>query len=155
MAAQEPEDTQVGIQSDNVQAEDTPKAWGNRAPRFQRGKPEFKPEAPEKRAPGFQGGKVVEIDEAQTYFGVQRGESEPVTIAVDNGTKYYIVRQPVTAVSRNQNGPKPRVETDAATITPNGQSNQAGLLRQRMAQFRQNQGTASDTNPAGPKKPKL
>jgi len=157
VAAEEPEDTQNGVQTVEPQPEDTPKFRGRKASGFQRGKPEFKVTSPEKRAPGFSGGKVVEIDEAQTYFVVQRGENEPVTVMVDNGTKYYIVRNPIKAVSqlKNQFGPKPRVKTDAATITSNGLSNKASFVRQRIAQFRQNQGAANDTNPAGPRKPKL
>lgn len=95
-------------QTDNSSPEDVHPAWGWRLPKMQ-------------------AGKVTGIDVGKSYFIVQRGEDEPVEIAVDDGTKYFMVSAPRML---------------------------AGLLRHRRAPEPQNEAEASGIRPAAPKKPK-
>jgi len=59
--------------------------------------------------PSVLSGRVISVDEDKSFFVIQSGEQEPVTITVDSNTKYIKVPLPrkVVALIKNRLAPKP------------------------------------------------
>ena len=134
MAAPEPNGAPEAVQTDNATPWGSPPAWGWRLPRMQAG------EVVE---------KVVGIDGGQSYLVIQRGEQEPVQIAVDDGTKYYIVRAPekVAGLLQNRMTLRQRNQAQASTIRLAAPMNTGRFLRQRMAPKHQIGAVADNIKP--------
>lgn len=145
VAAQEPDpqETPEELQADNPQPENSLKAWGNRLRGFWGGKQTENPNP--NLMPRFKAGEVIEVDEANSYFVIQRGENEPVTIAVDNDTRYYLVSKPGNVIgliksrlqARNQNS------NGTGAVQPAALNNPGQMARQRMAAGQQNGAVAN------------
>jgi len=151
VAAQEPDqqETPKELQTDNPQPENALKALGNRLRGLWGGKQTENPRP--NLMPRFRAGEVIEVDEANSCFVIQRGENEPVRIAVDNGTKYYIVRalKNIAGLVRNRAGLNQGNQTDVTTAETTGLAGVAGQLRQRVAAVQQN-GSAGNGVKRGP-----
>ena len=143
MAASEPEEIPPEeVQTDNATPWGSPPAWGWRLPRMQAG------EVVE---------KVVGIDGGQSYLVIQRGEQEPVQIAVDDGTEYFKVSAPgrVDDLLQNRMALRQRNQAQASDIKPAEPANMGRLMRNRMAPKHRIEGVADDTEPGAPMKPGL
>ncbi len=104
----------------------------------------------------MQAGKVIEIDEGKSYFIIQRGENEPVEIAVDNVTKYFKVSAPrmLAGLLQQRRAPEPRNDVETSGVNPDGPVNMGRLMRNRMAPKYLPGALADDTRPVAPRKPK-
>ena len=142
MAAPEPNGAPEAVQTDNATPWGSPPAWGWRLPRMQAG------EVVE---------KVVGVDGGQSYLVIQRGEQEPVQIAVDDGTEYFKVSAPgrVDDLLQNRMALRQRNQAQASDIKPMAPMNTGRFMRQRMGPNHQVRAVADDVKPGAPMRTKL